>query len=115
MSQTLIVRLKKAEGALTRLLGLAGRRGYDVLGLEARLTDDGSAFEVRMEFDSITPEGKPGHRPPEILVKFVARQFDVERVGLAGQTQVRGSFQKPSDNGAAGAPAAERKPAGKKT
>lgn len=106
MSHTLYVRLRRAEGALVRLLGQIGRRGYEVVGLSARLAPDRAAYEVEVEFEPFVPlaPGKP--RPPEVLPALVAKLFEVERVELRGGP--RPAAPEPSDNGSADAP---RRPA----
>jgi acetolactate synthase regulatory subunit len=109
MSHTLYVRLRRAEGALVRLLGQIGRRGYEVLGLSARLAPERNAFEVEVEFEPFTPlpPGKP--RPPEVLPALVAKLFEVERVELRGGPRPGPG---PSDNGSVEAP---RRPAPRAT
>ena len=86
MSYTLIVRLKKAEGALVRLLGQIGRRGYDVLGVSAKLSADRAAFDVVVEFEPFmpAPPAPPQPRPAEVLPALVAKLCEVEKVELRG-------------------------------
>jgi acetolactate synthase regulatory subunit len=86
MSHTLYVRLKKAEGSLVRLLGQIGRRGYDVLGVRAELSADGSAFDVVIDFKPFmpVPPAVQQARPAEVLPALVAKLIEVEKVELRG-------------------------------
>lgn len=86
MSHTLHVRLRKVEGSLVRLLGQIGRRGYDVLGLSAKLSEDGKTFDVAVEFEPFMPlpPAPPLPRPVEMLAPLVAKLFDVESAELKG-------------------------------
>ena len=82
MSFTLCVKMKKVEGALVRLLGLIGRRGYDVTRVEATLSGARTAFDIVLEVESIYPQGKPGFRPEDVLLRVVEKLYDVESVSL---------------------------------
>ena len=62
MSHTLLVKVKKAEGSILRLLGQIGRRGYDILGVTAKLTADGLSFDVVVEFEPILPAPPAPHQ-----------------------------------------------------
>mgnify|MGYP003579742751 CR=1 FL=1 len=86
MSFTLVVRLKKAEGSLVRLLGQIGRRGYDVLGVRAELAADKKAFDVVVEFEPFmpVPPAVQQARPAEVLPALVAKLVEVEKVELRG-------------------------------
>ena len=86
MSFTLHVRLKKAEGALVRLLGQIGRRGYDVLGVRAELSADRKAFDVVVDFEPFmpVPPAVQQARPAEVLPALVAKLIEVESVELRG-------------------------------
>ena len=86
MSFTLHVRLKKAEGALVRLLGQIGRRGYDVLGVRAELSADKKAFDVVVDFEPFmpVPPAVQQARPAEVLPALVAKLVEVEKVELRG-------------------------------
>ena len=101
MSSTLYVRLKKAEGCLVRLLGQIGRRGYDVLGVQARLTADRKSFEVLVEFEPFlpSPPAPMQPRPIEVLPSLVAKLLEVEQVELRGAAP-----KAPSGNGSDAAP-----------
>ena len=80
------VRLKKTEGALLRLLGQVGRRGYDVLGVSAKLDEAKAAFDVVLEFSPIlpAPPAPPQPRPAEVLPALVRKLVDVESAELRG-------------------------------
>ncbi len=84
MTHTLRIRMRKVEGGLVRLLGLIGRRSFDVQGLTARMTPDGSEFEIVVEFRSLYGPDEPGHRPPDVLARMVAKLYDVKSVELTG-------------------------------
>jgi acetolactate synthase regulatory subunit len=77
--------MRKAEGALARLLGLVGRRSYDILGFSARLSPDRSEYEIVLEFAPLYGPGQPGYRPPEVLARLVAKLYDVTAVDLQGE------------------------------
>ena len=111
MSFTLLVRLKKAEGSLVRLLGQIGRRGYDVLGVRAELSADGRAFDVVVDFKPFmpVPPAVQQARPAEVLPALVAKLVEVEKVELRSAS---GKPVTPSGNGA-DAPPKPKAPAGK--
>ena len=111
MSSTLYVRLKKAEGCLVRLLGQIGRRGYDVLGVQARLTADRQCFEVLVECEPFmpSPPAPQQPRPIEVLPSLVAKLLEVEKVELRSGVP-KGPFANGSD-----APAKPKAGAGKPT
>jgi acetolactate synthase regulatory subunit len=77
MSATLKVRIRRAEGCILRLLGQIGRRGYEILGVTARLEPDRKVFEVSVELEPFIPmaPGKP--RPFEVLPALVTKLADV--------------------------------------
>jgi acetolactate synthase regulatory subunit len=101
MSHTLLVRMRKAEGALVRLLGQIGRRGYDVLSLSVRLTPDRTSFDVVVEFEPYmpVPPAPPLPRPPEILPLLVSKLCEVEKVELRLQPDPRPGAAEPPGNG----------------
>ena len=84
MKHTLHVRLRRTEGALLRLLGQVGRRGYEVLAVSARLDGDAKAFDVVLEFEPIlpSPPAPPQPRPAEVLPALVRKLVDVESAEL---------------------------------
>ena len=102
MSATLKVRLRHDEGALVRLLGQVGRRGYDVLGVAARLSADGKTFDVLVEVEPFVPlaPGKP--RPLEVLPALVRKLVDVESVEFAAAPRPPG--EAPGNGGSHEAP-----------
>jgi len=100
MSFTLVVRLRKAEGALVRLLGQIGRRGYDVLGVSARLSPDRAAFDVQVDFEPFQPPAPFACRPPEVLPALVAKLVEVEKVEL--RSAASKAPVEPPGNGALG-------------
>lgn len=71
MTQILRLTLKKADGALLRVLGLVARRGFDVVRLEARATEAGDRYEVDLTVS--------GARPIDVLSRQLAKLFDVIR------------------------------------
>ena len=97
MSHTLLVKLKKAEGCILRLLGQIGRRGYDILGVTATLTPDGRSFDVVVEFEPImpAPPAPQQPRPAEVLPALVAKLVDVQHVELRGAS-ARSESAKPT-------------------
>ena len=87
MNPKLNVVMRKAEGALVRLLGQIGRRGYDVLRVNADLTPDRKAWYVTIEFEPFVPrpvaaEPAKASRPAEVLPALVAKLVDVVKVEL---------------------------------
>jgi acetolactate synthase II small subunit len=70
---TLHLTLRRAEGALVRVLGLVGRRGYEIVHLVVR--PEGEALSV-----SLTVEGG---RPADVLARHIGKLFDVTRVEVA--------------------------------
>jgi acetolactate synthase regulatory subunit len=114
MSHTLLVRLKKAEGSLIRLLGQIGRRGYEVLGVSAKLTADKAAFDVVVEFEPFmpAPPAPPLPRPAEVLPALVAKLEDVVKVELKSGSASKPPPAEPPGNGSAGDPK-KKAPAGK--
>jgi acetolactate synthase regulatory subunit len=111
MSFTLVVRLKKAEGSLVRLLGQIGRRGYDVLGVRAELSADQKAFDVTVDFVPFmpVPPAVQQARPAEVLPALVAKLIEVEKVELRAAGAKPAA---PSGNGSDAAPKS-KSPAGK--
>ena len=99
MSHTLLVKLKKAEGSILRLLGQIGRRGYDILGVTAKLTADGRSFDVAVEFEPIlpAPPAPPQPRPADVLPALVAKLVDVQHVELRASGG-RPDTVKPADS-----------------
>lgn len=84
MSHQLVLRMKKVEGALLRLLGQIGRRGYDVLGVTAKLTADRAFWDVVVDFEPFmpVPPAPPLPRPVEVLPRLAAKLEEVVSVEL---------------------------------
>jgi acetolactate synthase regulatory subunit len=77
----LVVRVRRAEGDLERLLGVFRRRGWQVTAVEARTTRDGSTMTVHATLE--------GDRTPDVLARQVARLVEVESVHVdEGEPQV---------------------------
>jgi acetolactate synthase II small subunit len=72
MNCQLDLTLRKSERVLERVLGLMGRRGYDVATLQSRPTADGTSLDVAVTIVS--------DRPVEILTRQLAKLPDVIRV-----------------------------------
>ncbi|MGM0577709.1 MAG: ACT domain-containing protein [Myxococcota bacterium] len=75
MTTTYNVRLKRAEGALVRMLGLVGRRGFEPVDLNAAATACGRWIDVHLTVQ--------GERPSDLLARQIERLFDVEQVTFA--------------------------------
>jgi acetolactate synthase regulatory subunit len=75
VSFTLDLVVKRAERALERVLGLAGRRGYEVLAVSATMNEDGRSFSVRL---TLVPT--EGERRAETLARQLERLVEVESV-----------------------------------
>lgn len=101
MSMKLKVRLRHSEGALVRLLGQIGRRGYDVLGVTARLATDGKTFDVLVEFDCFVPMSN-APRPAAVLPSLCRKLVEVESAELV-ESGPRPAADAPG-NGSAHAP-----------
>jgi acetolactate synthase regulatory subunit len=77
----IVVRMRRAEGDLERLIGVFRRRGWQIIALEARAMREGSAMTVHATLE--------GERSPEVLVRQVERLVEVEAVHLEeGEAQV---------------------------
>jgi len=74
MSFHLQLKVKKNERSLERVVGLVGRRGYEIEELEARSALDPTLFDV-----TLTLTG--GHHE-EILVRQLARLYEVVEVTI---------------------------------
>ena len=77
MSINLEVRLRREERGLERLLGLVGRRGYEVTGVDASLAPCGRVLRVRLRLES--------ERSFEQLVRHVAKLYEVAEVRVMSQ------------------------------
>jgi acetolactate synthase regulatory subunit len=67
--------LRRAERALERVLSLTGRRGYELVALDASTRDDGK-LAVRLTLAS--------DRSAEVLRRQLEKLLEVEMVRLAG-------------------------------
>jgi acetolactate synthase regulatory subunit len=77
----IVVRVRRAEGDLERILGVFRRRGWQVTAFEARAARDGSTMSVHATLE--------GDRSPEVLARQVGRLVEVEAVHLdEGEVQV---------------------------
>jgi len=85
MRGTLTFRIRDSGGSLLRVLGVAVRRGYSLVGLDAA---DGGAPDTMDVV--LTVEGS---RPPQRLVKQLEKLLDVENVELSGLVPARRAFQ----------------------
>jgi acetolactate synthase regulatory subunit len=71
----IVIRLRRAEGDLERLLGTFRRRGWQVTDFEARgASRDGSTMTVHATLE--------GERSPDVLARQVARLIEVETVEI---------------------------------
>ena len=109
MSYTLLVKVKKTEGSILRLLGQIGRRGYDLLGVTATLTADGRSFDVVVEFEPImpAPPAPQQPRPADVLPALVAKLVDVQHVELrapGGRPEAAPAVEAPKTKAKAGLP-----------
>ena len=68
----IVVRVRRAEGDLERLLGVFRRRGWTVTALEARAARDNASMTVHATLE--------GERSAENLARQVERLVDVESV-----------------------------------
>ncbi len=68
MHYQLDLTLRRAEGALTRVLGAAERRGFQPLSVEGETQPDGDRWHLRMTMQ--------GQRAPEILQHQLAKLVD---------------------------------------
>jgi len=71
----LYVRMTFVEGALIRLLGLAGRRGFDIASVQAqRSGESGGWYEVVLELI--------GARSITTLQRQIEKLYDVDKVEI---------------------------------
>ena len=66
--------LNRSERAFERAVGLAGRRGYELVGASATLSEEGLTLLVRLTLES--------DRKPETLVHQLAKLIEVQSVRL---------------------------------
>ena len=79
MSLELTLVLRRSERALERVVGLAGRRGYEIVGVSATRNGDGGTLSVHL-----TLEPRDGSRRGETLVRQLEKLFEVESVRIDG-------------------------------
>lgn len=72
MTVTLSITLERRERCFERLTGAIGRRGFEVVGANVRLSDDGEHLHVRFTLES--------DRAVESLVRHVSNLHDVTQV-----------------------------------
>ncbi len=70
----IVVRMRRAEGDIERLVGLFRRRGWQIVALEARAVRDGSTMTVHATLE--------GDRSAEVLSRQVERLIEVESVHI---------------------------------
>ncbi|WP_256645642.1 ACT domain-containing protein [Thermomonas paludicola] len=68
MRYQLDLTLRRAEGALVRVLGTAERRGFAPLSVDGDARDDGDRWHLRMTVE--------GEREPEGLLQQLAKLYD---------------------------------------
>ena len=68
MRYQLELTLRRAEGALTRVLGTAERRGFAPLSVDGHAHADGERWQLRMTVE--------GEREPETLQHQLAKLYD---------------------------------------
>jgi acetolactate synthase II small subunit len=68
MRYQLDLTLRRAEGALTRVLGTAERRGFQPLSVDGETQADGDHWHLRMTVE--------GQREPEGLQQQLAKLYD---------------------------------------
>ena len=72
MSFDLEMTLSRQERAFERVVGLVGRRGYEIVGVAAQLQNDGRSMAVRLTLES--------ERAPELLSAQLQKLQEVEDV-----------------------------------
>lgn len=72
MSFNLEMTLSRKERAFERVVGLVGRRGYEIVGVTADLLDGGRSMAVRLTLES--------ERAPELLATQLQKLQEVEDV-----------------------------------
>ncbi len=74
MRFSIVMVLKRSERAFERAVGLAGRRGYELVGASATLSEEGVNLLVHLTLES--------DRKPETLVHQLAKLVEVQSVRL---------------------------------
>ena len=75
MSFNLEMTLSRKERAFERVVGVVGRRGYEIVGASATLLDDGRSMAVRLTLES--------ERAPELLRAQLQKLQEVEDVRVS--------------------------------
>jgi acetolactate synthase regulatory subunit len=70
LSFKLLVRLRRAERSLERALGVAGRRGYEVVSVSASRVQDGTELVAHLELE--------GGASPETLIHHLQKLDEVQ-------------------------------------
>ena len=93
MNSKLYVRMTFVEGALIRLLGLAGRRGFGIASVHALGGGEGAWYEIMLELI--------GSRSIETLKRQIEKLYDVDVVEIVPilQTQVMKFDAQPAQVG----------------
>ena len=73
MSDTIHIRIDRADGSLQRLIGLVERRGFHIDGFS--LTDEGDTRRA-----AITVRGRDAARCTQVLRRQIDRLIGVDRV-----------------------------------
>jgi acetolactate synthase regulatory subunit len=73
--RALVVRLRRTEGALLRLLGLVQRRGFEIADIATAPAEAG-VWRVRLELESV--------RDPGPLARQIEKLYDVVAVDAVG-------------------------------
>ncbi len=99
MNTMIQLRVKTAEGALIRVLGVVRRRGFEVARLVANRSDRDACVDVVMMVE--------GERPADVLVRQLEKLFDVEEGHMADFVGVPLSQAETVAEGALVAPGAK--------
>jgi len=75
MNTVIQLKVKIAEGALLRVLGVVRRRGFEIARLAANRSARDACVDVVMMVE--------GERPAEVLVRQLEKLFDVEEAHMA--------------------------------
>jgi len=76
----LVVRLRRTEGALLRLIGLVQRRGFEIVDIATAPADTG-VWRVRLDLESARDKGP--------LVRQIEKLYDVVAVDAVGHDEGR--------------------------
>lgn len=73
MTFCIALRLARAERSIERVVALVGRRGFEVVGVDAVLDGQGGHFVVKLTLES--------ERSADVLLRQLGRLAEVEDVG----------------------------------